>query len=142
MRPYSAGLPSHPRSCPALRLGGWVKGRGSARGATPQAPLRRPPGEQIIGGLPRGRGAEPGMGQQDWVDDLLGSRGGDVIVMVLVICSKREPVARGEGSQPYLGPRCRGGAGDMMMDWVSPARGRHDRSFFRGRPRWPCTAEP
>jgi hypothetical protein len=92
--------------------------------------------------LRRGREWNRAMGQQDWVDDLLESRGEGVIVMVLVICSKREPVARGEGSQPYLGPRCHCGAGDMMMDWVSPARGRRDRSFFRGRPRWPCTAEP
>jgi len=49
-----------PRSCPVLRLGGWVKGRGSARGATPQAPLWRPPREQIIGGLPSGTGEQRG----------------------------------------------------------------------------------
>jgi len=46
--------------------------------------------------------------------------------VIVVVCGhllERELLARGEGSQPYLGPRHRGGAGDMMMDWVSPAAG-------------------
>jgi hypothetical protein len=39
---------SFPDRCEHLRAGGWVKGRVSDRVATPQAPLRHPPGSETL----------------------------------------------------------------------------------------------
>jgi hypothetical protein len=64
-------------------------------------------------------------------------------VEMTVMCGhllEASAVGAGEGSQSYLGPRCRRGTGDMMIDWVSPTGGRRGRSFFQGRPHWPCAA--
>jgi hypothetical protein len=137
--PCSTCLPFPPRSCPVLRLGGWVKGRGSARVSDAAGALEAATQGADHRWAAEGDGSGTG-GQWEWLDDLLGSPGWRCNRHGVVICSSVSCLARGEGSQPYLGPRRRGGAGDMMMDWVSPVRGRRDRSFFRGRPRWPCTA--
>jgi hypothetical protein len=80
--PHSTDLPSFPRSCPTLRLGGWVKGRGSARVSDAAGALEAATqGAGSSVGCRRGRERNPGV-QREWVDDLLGGRGGDVIVMV------------------------------------------------------------
>src|SRR5512144_2054232 len=75
----------------------------------------------MIGGAKGGSGAEPRWLTESWVDDLLDGQGDDVTSVGVVISYERQLFAPGEGSQPYLGPRHRGGAGDMMMDGVSPA---------------------
>ncbi len=83
----------------------------------------RSPAEQIIQRHAEGTGVEAGSREQGeiGVDDLLDSQREDVILVRWSASANVSRWRQAMDSQPYLGPRHRGGAGDMMMDGVSPA---------------------